>query len=250
MLHRLYRDVYAVGHTALSREARWLAAVFAAGEGAALCRRSAVALLALDRWAPNVPEVLVPRPHRAITGIKLHTARRLDSRDVTTVDGIPVTNVPRVFVDLSDGSSPRSSRATSTRPFRGILDLGAIRRAMARATGHRHLDVLECAIDDWLAGSAGVRSRGELAFRRAVAAAGLPRPDTNRKFLGVEVDFHWPDLDLVIELDGPGHLRPPSRAEDARRDAHLAGMGYRVVRCRTPEAAIAALADAFRRSEA
>lgn len=33
-LHRLYRGVYAVGHTALAREGRWLAAVLACGEGA------------------------------------------------------------------------------------------------------------------------------------------------------------------------------------------------------------------------
>jgi hypothetical protein len=37
-LHALYRGVYAVGHTGLSREGRWLAAVFACGEGAALWR--------------------------------------------------------------------------------------------------------------------------------------------------------------------------------------------------------------------
>jgi hypothetical protein len=32
-LHRLHRGVYAVGHTALTREGRWLAAVLACGDG-------------------------------------------------------------------------------------------------------------------------------------------------------------------------------------------------------------------------
>lgn len=34
-LHRLHRGVYAVGHMRLTREGRWLAAVFACGEGGA-----------------------------------------------------------------------------------------------------------------------------------------------------------------------------------------------------------------------
>ncbi|MDX6665744.1 MAG: Transcriptional regulator, AbiEi antitoxin, partial [Solirubrobacteraceae bacterium] len=33
-LHRIHRGVFAVGHPALTREARWLAAVLACGEGA------------------------------------------------------------------------------------------------------------------------------------------------------------------------------------------------------------------------
>jgi hypothetical protein len=43
-LHRLYRGVYAVGHRSLSWRGRWLAAVLAAGDGAALSHSSAAAL--------------------------------------------------------------------------------------------------------------------------------------------------------------------------------------------------------------
>ena len=43
-LHRLYRGVYAVGHTILNRDGRWLAAVLACGDGAALSHRSAASL--------------------------------------------------------------------------------------------------------------------------------------------------------------------------------------------------------------
>lgn len=241
-LHRLYRSVYAVGHTALSQEGRWLAAVFAAGEGAALCRKCTAALMKVKRWAPREPEVLVPRTHRPIPGVKLHTARSLDPLDVTVVNGIPVTNLPRVFVDLSDELIPEALKHyMHEAAFRG-LDLQAVRRAMDRANGRHNLEVLETAIRDWLHGSAGTRSKGEAAFRRAVSAAGLPRPATNRKLLGIEVDFHWPELRLVIEIDGPPHSRPPSRWTDAERDAALTAAGYRVARFRTPEAALEHLA--------
>jgi hypothetical protein len=41
-LHRIHPSVFAVGHRVLSREARWLAAVLACGEGAVLSHRSAL----------------------------------------------------------------------------------------------------------------------------------------------------------------------------------------------------------------
>jgi predicted transcriptional regulator of viral defense system len=43
-LHRIHRGVYAVGHPGLSREGRWMAAVLACGDGAALSHRSAAEL--------------------------------------------------------------------------------------------------------------------------------------------------------------------------------------------------------------
>src|SRR5262245_17745765 len=43
-LHRVFRGVYAVGHTGLRTEGRWMAAVMACGQGAALSHRSAAEL--------------------------------------------------------------------------------------------------------------------------------------------------------------------------------------------------------------
>ena len=55
-------------------------------------------------WRYRVPlhDVLVPRRHRPVKGINLHTCRRLDPRDVTVYRGIPVTTVARMLVDLTD----------------------------------------------------------------------------------------------------------------------------------------------------
>jgi Transcriptional regulator, AbiEi antitoxin len=43
-LHRIYRGVYAVGHRPVTREAKWIAAVLACGQGAALSHRAAAEL--------------------------------------------------------------------------------------------------------------------------------------------------------------------------------------------------------------
>ena len=56
----------------------------------------------------------------------------------------------------------------------------------------------------------------------------------NTKLLGEEVDFHWPDRKLVIELDGSGHGRAPDRRDDARRDHLLRDAGWDIRRVREP----------------
>jgi hypothetical protein len=43
-LHPVHRGVYAVGHSLITREGRWMAAVLASGPGAVLSHRSAAAL--------------------------------------------------------------------------------------------------------------------------------------------------------------------------------------------------------------
>jgi very-short-patch-repair endonuclease len=47
---------------------------------------------------------------------------------------------------------------------------------------------------------------------------------------GIEVDFHWPDRKLVVEIDGPHHRRKRTRREDVLSDRILRAAGYRVVR--------------------
>src|SRR3954453_10496039 len=60
-LHKLYRGVYAVGHTALSLNGRLIAAVFSAGPNAVLSHRSAALL-----W--GAPARLAPRHRRDDAG--------------------------------------------------------------------------------------------------------------------------------------------------------------------------------------
>jgi very-short-patch-repair endonuclease len=79
-------------------------------------------------------------------------------------------------------------------------------------------------------GSAGTRSAAEDAFLRLE----LPEPLVNMHLLGREVDFHWPDRMVVVEVDGI-HGRPWSVADDAARDAMLAAAGYTVLRFRAAE---------------
>lgn len=230
-LHLLHPGVYAYGHAALSPEGRWLAAVYAGGEGAVLNRVSAtVLILGLRRFPEPMPEVLVPRRHRPVPGIVIRSCRRLDPRDVTTCRGIPVTTVARMLVDLTDLLTPHQlAYVIKEAAYRKRLDLGATRRSAERAKGRRHLDVLERAIDLYLHGSAGTKSPHEDAFL-ALLPPTVAEPLANTQLAGFEVDFVWPEQRLVVEIDGGGHDRPTARRKDAIEDRVLRAAGYRILR--------------------
>src|SRR5437660_7655999 len=68
------REVFAVGRAELTREGRWMAAVLACGDGAALSHLSAAALWEIrERRSPNRSQVSVPTHagRRAPPGVEL-----------------------------------------------------------------------------------------------------------------------------------------------------------------------------------
>jgi hypothetical protein len=226
-LRRVHRGVYTVSRAPLTREAEWLAAVLACGEGAALSHLAAATLHGINgRFRAPAITVVAPRLRR-LDGVKVHRCRRLDPRDITTHKGIPVTTVHRVFVDASDMLTPHQvANLIHEAAYRGRWVEPAVRDVIARMNGRHNLDVLERAIALHRAGSAGTRSGAEDAFLRL----GLPEPRVNMDVAGFEVDFHWPERRVAVEIDGPGHGRSPAAARDGRLEAALARVGYVLLR--------------------
>ena len=71
----------------------------------------------------------------------------------------------------------------------------------------------------------------ERRFLRLVRRAGLPKPRTQDVVCGLRVDFHWPELRLVVETDGlTYHRTPAQQARDRRRDQILAAAGLTPLR--------------------
>ncbi|HEY6890993.1 MAG TPA: DUF559 domain-containing protein [Solirubrobacter sp.] len=220
--------MYSYGPGELSFEAQAMAAVLAAGDGV-LSRRWVATLLRISRFPPLLPHVLVARRHRPIGGIVLHECRDLDSRDVSTHRGIPITTVPRLLLDLAEDHTVwQVTNVMHEAAFRKLLNLDAIRRTVERANGRRGVALVERAIELHLDGSAGTKSALEDAFIALVSD--LPEPLVNTIHEGEELDFLWPECRLNVEVDGPGHLRPAVKRADARRDDKLTGAGYTVLR--------------------
>ena len=110
--------------------------------------------------------------------------------------------------------------------FRKLFDERAVRAAM---TGNgRQTSTCSTALELNAAGSAGT----ERARRPLPRLTANPACRTARQHQGpdIEVDFHWPSLNLVVEVDGPGHTRPRTKREDHERDASLRAAGHTVLR--------------------
>jgi hypothetical protein len=91
------------------------------------------------------------------------------------------------------------------------------------------------AVTSYLYGSAGSRSELEESMLLSLHEAGIAPPLLNTRVrvasgLKIEVDLHWPDAGLIVELDGPGHERPTVRRTDRQRNTLLAAAGFTVLR--------------------
>lgn len=250
-LYPKYRGVYAYGHPQLSREGEWMAGVLAGGKGAALAGGCAAALLRVVRWEAREVEIVVPGHRRPQAGLRVRTCRNLDPRDITIVNGIPVTTVARLLVDLTDDHDAEElAQVIHEAAYLKKFSLPATLAAMERANGRRNLGALKQAIELHLSGSAGSRSRLEKRFRKLIAGAGFPQPRHNVIVNGFEVDFVWPGL--VVEIDGPGHRRARTKVDDRIKDAALHAAGFTVIRFteadveREPAAVLERLSHRFR----
>jgi hypothetical protein len=220
-LFRKYRGVYAVGHPRLSREGEWLAAVYAAGDGAALAGLSAAAFWRISRFKEPAIQVAVPRRRRPRAGFEL-VPDRLTPGEWLVRDAIPVCNVPRVLFDLS--------RALTAEQVANVIHEAAFRKLFDERQVRRTSPVLRRAIALHRSGSAGTRSGLEDRFLRLVRGARLPEPVVNTRHLGFELDFRWPGLN--VEIDGPHHDRPRTARDDRLQDAVLREHGFTVLRFR------------------
>ncbi len=233
-LHRLHRGVFAVGHRHLSREGRWLAAVFALGEGALLSHVSAAALWGIRPSSSTAIHVTVPtstgHPHRA--GIVVHRSRTLTAADITRCDAIPVTSVARTQLDIAGmlAAGPLERAVERSLQLR-LFDLRATQAVIAanrRRRGATALADLVATIHDE---PPLTRSDLEARMRDLCAAHAVARPQANARVDGIEVDFLWRPQRLIVETDGHAtHGTRTAFENDRARDARLTLLGYRVVR--------------------
>lgn len=221
------RGVYAVGWPQLTTKRRWMAAVLACGDAAALSHRSAAALWGIGTERPKIVDVSVRRRcELRRPGLRVRGRPTLAREDFVIHDCIPVTSPVRTLVDLATELSPLGvERAVNEADKRDLIDPERLRRALDHHEGEPGAPLLRKILDKRTFRLSD--SDLEIHFRPIAAAAGLPTPRTKQIVNGFEVDFYWPDLGLVVETDGLRyHRTASSQTRDARRDrAHaLAGM--------------------------
>jgi len=222
-LHLVMHGVYAVGWPKLTPKRRWMAAVLACGDDAMLSHRSAAALWEIGTDRPNVVDISVRRRcelHRP--GLRVRGRPTLTPNDIGLRDGIPVTAPARTLIDLATELNPVAvERAVNNADKRDLIDPETLRTAIDRYTREPGVRLLRGLLDKQTFRLSD--SDLEIYFRPIAAAAKLPPPLSKQIVNGYEVDFYWPDLDLVVETDGLRyHRTPSSQARDAQRDrAHV-----------------------------
>jgi very-short-patch-repair endonuclease len=201
-LIRVHQGVYAVGHEALSDRGRMIAALLAAGPGAALSHETAAYHWSLiPSLPPFIDVTLTDRTPRKRAGVRVHRAQRIET---TTHKGLRVTTPLQTLVQLPQ---PTRDRARAE----------ALVNKLIPRTADDHAEPTRSELED--------------ALLPALEAARLPKPLVNTVVLGHEVDFLWPDHKLIVETDGwaaHGHRR--AFESDRARDAQLVAAGHRVLR--------------------
>jgi Transcriptional regulator, AbiEi antitoxin/Protein of unknown function (DUF559) len=224
-LHRVHRGVYAVGHLALTRNARFTAAVLACGEGAALSHFSAAVLWGiLDDRGQSIH--VTAKRERRCRGIVVHQAPLQGER--VRRFGIVVTTPARTIVDLADVVHRRRTleRAMDEADYLGLDWTDAAPRQGRRGSG-----LLASVLAVHEPGSTRTRSDLEEMFLALCDSHGFPRPEVNVGIEGYECDFVWRDRRLIVETDGgAAHGTRRARERDPVRDADLQLAGWIVIR--------------------
>jgi hypothetical protein len=223
-LHVIHRGVYAVGHSVLTLEGRWLGAVLAGGTGAVLSHASAAAAWDLRLVGSGAIHVTIPSHagRRRRTGIKVHRSITLTPEETTTHRGIPITTPARTLIDLS--------RTLKGRPLEHAIDRADQRRLISFTDLQR---ANSASVQAVLARYSPAPTRSELEerFLKLCDDHGIPRPETNTRIEGIEVDFVWRDRRLIVEVDGYAYHRSPSAFEaDRERDVKLTIADWSVMR--------------------
>jgi len=229
-LHRVYRGVYAVGRRRIRREGWWMAATLTTG--GTLSHRSASAL-----WGLTDPierdEVTIPtsagRSQR--NGLTIHRTSSLPDAEITSHNGIPVTTVPRTFIDLAETVSRRRlERTLDEAEYRRLFDERGFRAAIEAHPGRAGARRLAKAMDEHTVGATRTNDGLEEDFFLLCRKAGFPDPVVKAQIGPYEIDFLWPDHRVAVETDDRTHERNSTRESDHGRDAYLQELGYRTRR--------------------
>jgi predicted transcriptional regulator of viral defense system len=234
-LRRIRRSVYATMGAPETWERSLLAAVLAAGDGAA-ASHSAAARLWRFAYAPEARlEIITPRERRPhIRGVHAHQSVRLESADITRRDGIPCTTFERTLCDCTSLISQfQAGRTLDDGLRRNVAKLAVLRECAERlesAAGRRMTTIRALLAQrgvDFDPGGSG----SELRVLDVIARAGLPRPvQQHRVRVGRRtyiLDYAWPQWMVFGEYYGLAvHSGASAVAYDSDRITDLSAAGW------------------------
>ena len=228
-LHVIHQGVYAVGHRYVGRPGRLMAAALAFGPNAALSHITAAQVWGMLRPTAQMPHVTsAARSLERRPAIVLHRVRKLDPALMTEVDGLPVTTVQRVLLDLAGyKDTTLLKRAWEGAQRERLLDVRKVIELVEDSPGRR-VKPLRALIEE-ATDAPDTRGEFEDRFTDFLGDYGLPQAMRNVLIAGYLVDAYFPGTGVIVELDGE-HWHWNRREQDSERDADLHIAGYVVYR--------------------
>ena len=225
-----HRGVYGLTGAPVIWISRLMAACLATGGYAS--HRSAAALFGL--WPQGAIEVIVPRGvRRSRSGVVVREAGDLRRGDLSTLDGVPITTVPRLLVDLAAVLDPSRYEEVLDRAMtrRLVTPDRLRRRAVGVAHGVHGASVLHTALE-------ARGNRPETRLERIVLEI-LHRGgfDNFEPQVWVTANGERFRLDLAdtarriaVEVDENHHAELSQWKRDVRRQTLLVAMGWTFLR--------------------
>jgi very-short-patch-repair endonuclease len=212
-----------------------MAAVLASGPEALLSHQTAAALWGLRGYSGSAVHVTVPGKSTSSKWIRRHFSHvPPDERDIK--DGIPVTSVHRTIYDSAATASVDDVTAMiKEAEFLNLWDRLSLWDLLERYPVKRGSRNLRFALQRITEEPPGrKRSKLEERFAPFLRRYRLPLPRFNDWILlsskRFQADCHWPNLRLIIELDGwEGHGTRSAFQDDRARDRALHVAGYSVI---------------------
>jgi very-short-patch-repair endonuclease len=225
-LHPIYRGVYAVGSRTLGPRGRLWAAHLRAGADSSVSHWSAAWLRRLWHNTGRI-QITCPRELR-IPQFTTHRGTPSTSR----LDGLPVTTWARTIIDCA--ATTRNDRTIekliNEAEYREVFDLTTLNAELSRLNGHAGVARTRRALARYIEAPTLTESELEERFLALVDAMKLPRPIGQAGIGPYRVDFIWPHLELVVELDASSHRTAERFETDRERDAELLIRGLRTLR--------------------
>ncbi len=235
-LRRLHRAVYADGRAPLSDHAHLLAACLALGGRGWLSGRAAAmgwGLLPLNLPSLEVTVHAASTPAQR-TGLRIRSVRTPPyPSDVRTRNGLRVSSVPRMLIEVAAAGATRAQLGAliETAVRKDLLDVERMDETLNRHAGARGVKRVRQACADYLPRDSR-KSGLERSFDRWLSKhPEIPEPERNIRLGPWEIDCHWPEQRLALELDGrPYHIVVEEIERDRRKDAWLQIHGTRILR--------------------
>lgn len=237
-IQQLHAGVYLVGAAPPTWRQEVRAGVRAAGPGAEAGYRCGLVCWGLDGIKTAPVEVVVPHDDRPVPrGVIVHRTRRVEPGSI--VDGVPVTSVERTLLE-SAALVPQivTEKAFASAWRRNLTSPAKCERYLEQhgGKGRRGVRQLRDVLEIYRDGGRPPGSSGEVAFLRALRAAGIEEPV--RQFSidlpdgsKATADFAWPLRLKVIEFVGlEVHADSRAHAHDTLREDDIKAMGWELRR--------------------